>query len=205
MSRYTFLIDNGHGGLDEEGNYVTAPRKMYDHGDFVFHEGVWNRKVVRTLCNMLSSEGINHKLLVPENADVSLRERVRRANELHMIPGGKKVIFISIHANAGKGRGYEIYTSPGRTWSDVVAEYLFDGYEKVFPNKVQRTDFSDGDRDKESRFTVLTDTKCPAVLTESGFMDRKEEAIWMLSDQGIHDVAKAHLEGIKLTEQCLKY
>ena len=205
MSVYQYLIGNGHGGSDEQGNYITAPRKMYDHGDFIFCEGVWNRKVARALCDMLLVEGIDHRLLVPEEADVSLRERVRRANELHMIPGGKKVIYISIHANAGKGRGYEIYTSPGQTQSDKVADYLFKGYEEMFPGKVQRVDTRDGDKDKEANFTVLTDTKCPAVLTESGFMDVKEEAAWMLSDEGIYDIAKAHLIGIRITEKCLKY
>jgi len=205
MSKYLYLIDPGHSGLDENGNYITAPSKMYKHEDFTFYEGVWNRRVARVLCDMLAVEGIDHKLLVPEEDDVSLRERVRRANELHVIPGGKKVIFISIHANAGKGKGYEIYTSPGQTFSDKVADCLFEGYEKLFPDKVQRTDYSDGDKDKEARFTVLIDTKCPAVLTESGFMDRREEALWMLSEQGTHDVAKAHFVGIKRTEECLKY
>ena len=38
-----------------------------------------------------------------------------------------------------------------------------------------RTDFSDGDLDKERRFYVLTKTKMPAVLTENFFMDNFEE------------------------------
>ena len=199
MSKYTWLIDNGHGGI-VDGEYTTAPKKMYDHGDFTFYEGVWNRLVAKTLCDYLASAQIKHKLLVPQEEDISLGERVRRANELHLNKD-EPVIFLSIHANGGGGVGYEIFTSVGQTQSDIVADYLFDGFEGIFPNKRQRVDLRDGDKDKEAHFYVLKNTNCPAVLTESGFMDNYDEAKFMLTDEGITKYAKAHFEGIKLYEK----
>jgi N-acetylmuramoyl-L-alanine amidase len=199
MSKYTYLLDNGHGGM-VDGQYTTAPKKMFDHGDFVFYEGVFNRKVVKRIAEMLEEEGIKHKIIVPQEEDISLKERVRRANELHLNKE-EPVIYISVHANAGGGVGMEIYTSPGQTKSDKVAECFFEAWDEIIPQQRQRVSTGDGDRDKEARFYVLTQTNCPAILTECGFMDNRKEALWMMSDEGIETLAKAHVEGIKLTEQ----
>jgi N-acetylmuramoyl-L-alanine amidase len=196
-----YLLDPGHGGVID-GKYVTAPKKMYDHGDFVFYEGVWNRAVVSRLMEKLAHAGIEHRNIVSDEADVSLTERVRRANELHLTLD-KPVIYISIHANAGGGHGREVYTSPGQTKSDKVADCILDGYDDVLPKQRVRVDTSDGDRDKEARFYVLVHTKCPAVLTETGFMDNRDEAEWMLSPAGIDEVAEAHYQGILKVEEKL--
>lgn len=199
---YTWLIDNGHGGMIN-GEYTTAPAKMYDHGDFVFYEGVYNRIIAKMVCDMCASEGINHKLLVPEEEDISLVERVRRVNELCLNPDIKP-IFLSIHANAGGGVGHEIFTSKGTTKSDRVAEYFLEAFGRVIPKQRQRVDLTDGDRDKEAQFYVLRKTKCPAILTECGFMDNYDEAKWLLTEEGLHDMAAAHFEGIKLCNKLFK-
>ena len=40
------VLDFGHGGIDKDGNYTTAPKKMhtYDNGE-VAYEGVLNRQI----------------------------------------------------------------------------------------------------------------------------------------------------------------
>lgn len=197
-SKFYYIIDPGHGGM-VDGEYVTAPKKMFDHGDFVFYEGVWNRQVAKSLESKLIEAGIDSKIIVPEEEDVGLWERVRRANELNLNLE-KPVIYISIHANAGGGVGREIYTSVGQTKSDEVADCFFEAYEDEIPSQRQRVDLSDGDKDKESNFYVLKNTKCPAILTESGFMDNREEAKWMMSEEGINSVAEAHFQGILKVE-----
>ena len=43
--KYTWLIDAGHGGF-MDGEYVTAPAKMYEHSpEEIFYEGVFNRQI----------------------------------------------------------------------------------------------------------------------------------------------------------------
>ena len=202
MSKFHYLICNGHGGMIE-GNYVTAPKKMFDFGDgFVFYEGVFNRLVVDNLCEKLAENNIDFTKLVPEQKDIPLSVRVKRADDLHAIHGN--CVFIDIHANAGGGKGYEIYTSVGQTLSDRMAEHMFDAFEKVYPeDSVGRKDMSDGDKDKEANFYVLRKTDCPAMLTECGFMDNRKEAEWMMSDEGVETIAEAHLEGIKRIELTL--
>jgi N-acetylmuramoyl-L-alanine amidase len=59
-----------------------------------------------------------------------------------------------------------------------------------------RTDYSDGDGDKEAQFTVLAKTKCTAVLTENGFMDNKEDVEYLLSPEGKRAVVMSHVEAI---------
>jgi len=59
-----------------------------------------------------------------------------------------------------------------------------------------RHDYSDGDPDKEARFTILTKTVCPAVLTENLFFDNRDECRFMLSETGQRLITKLHVDGI---------
>jgi len=59
-----------------------------------------------------------------------------------------------------------------------------------------RTDYSDGDADKEAHLYVLKHTNCPAVLTENFFMDNKNDVEYLLSDAGFHAIMRLHIEGI---------
>lgn len=61
-----------------------------------------------------------------------------------------------------------------------------------------RTDFSDGDLDKERRFYVLTKTIMPAILTESFFMDNREEFEQILmTKEGRNKIINYHVNAIK--------
>ena len=66
----------------------------------------------------------------------------------------------------------------------------------MFPEKKMRTDYSDGYADKEARFTVLTKTKMPAILTENFFFDNEADCKLMLSEQGQELIAIAHVKAI---------
>lgn len=199
MSKYIYLIDPGHGGMIGD-RYVTAPSKMVEYDDgFVIYEGVVNRAIAGYVCAELDQLGIAFLTMADSQKDTPLSERVRKADDLQARYGN--CIYISIHLNAGGGRGYEIFTSVGQTTSDKVAEYFFDSYEKEFPEMIQRTNMTDGDRDKEAHFYVLRKTDCPAILIESGFMDRRREAEWLNSDEGQKAIAKAIIGGILNVEK----
>lgn len=167
------ILDFGHGGIDSNGNYTTAPSKMYvhDNGE-VAYEGVLNRQIGGHVYTCLRSHPeFNVICTVKEDdpRDLSLSWRVRVANSFKP----EETIFISIHCNAGKGTGFEIFTSKGFTQSDILAEDIANAVEHIYEklNMRLRYDFSDGDKDKESDFYVLRKTKCPAVLLECGFFD----------------------------------
>jgi len=189
------ILDNGHGGI-KEGVYVTAPSKMHKFKDgLTIYEGVFNREIVKKLVYKLKTFGIPFLNLVPGPEDTPLKDRVKKANWAAKLWGGK-AIYISIHGNAGKGTGFEVYTSKGETKSDVIAGFYMDAMKEQFPNKIARTDLTDGDKDKEANFYVLRKTSCPAILTESFFMDRREDAELMLSYEGTNKIVNAHFNTI---------
>jgi hypothetical protein len=120
---------------------------------------------------------------------ISLTDRAEKANSL-----GAKLV--SIHANAGGGVGFECFTTPGQTESDKLATSLLSHYAGEFAGWATRYDMTDGDPDKEARFTVLTATKETAVLFELGFMDRPEDLRRMTAPDFAERAARALYLGI---------
>ena len=191
------LIDNGHG--------VTTKGKRSPDGELLEYK--YTREIVSEVVKRLRAEGYDAVQLVPEDADISLGERVNRINSWCDRLGTKNVFMVSIHNNAaGAGqwmtaRGWEAWTSKGQTQGDKLADCLYDAAEKVLkpllPDVKIRTDLADGDRDKESNFTILYRSKCAACLTENMFMDNREDVDWLLSTCGRDAIARLHVEGIK--------
>lgn len=188
------ILDNGHGN--------NTPGKRSPDG--VLREYAYTREIARLIKEKLESEhGIEIILLVPEEEDISLGERCRRANQIYTKQAKCDAILISIHLNActdgscwGKGVGFEAYTYYGVSKSDILAECLYEAAEKYLPGKIMRTDLSDGDKDKESGFYILKHTIMPAVLTENLFMDNKKEYEFLLSPEGKEAIVNLHVQGI---------
>ncbi len=187
------LLDNGHGSLIN-GKYQTPGKRspIWNNGSQLF-EGEFNRAITNGIIQELTGLKISYVNIAPEYRDVTLRTRVKRANAY----GTYNVFYLSIHANAGGGNGTEIYTSPGNTKSDRIATIFGEEYKKIFPNRKLRTDFSDGDLDKEQHFYVLTKTRMPAILTENFFMDNKDECQNILmTREGRQQIIDYHMNAI---------
>ena len=198
MSKYNWLLDNGHGGMIN-GKYQTKGKRspVYD-GRQIF-EGVYNREIVDIVHRYLKSNAIDSSILVPEQEDISLRERVRRVNETYKHK--PNTILVSFHLNLGGGTGFEVYTSKGETFSDKFAT-MFAQYWQQNTDFVVRTDYSDGGPDKEANFYILKYTYCPAILVESLFMDNKNDFDYLISKEGKHKIAENHINSIL---NCEKY
>lgn len=183
------LIDNGHGS--------NTPGKCSPDGRL--REYAYAREIALRLEMELRKYGIDVERIVKEEVDVPLAERCRRANE-HK---ASEAILISIHCNAaGNGsdwmqaRGWEAWTSVGKTKADKLATYLYEAAEECLPGMKIRKDMSDGDPDKESQFYILKHTKCPAVLTENLFQDNREDVDFLLSEAGKRAIVDLHVKGI---------
>ena len=186
------LLDNGH-GKDTAGK--RSP--VWADGSQLF-EYEFNRDIVRRIAEKLDLYGIPYRILVPEENDISLSERVKRANQIAKDNDGK-VYVLSIHANAGGGTGWEVYTSPGQTPADAIATVFFEeaGREFYHDGWRMRFDYADGDPDKESAFYILKHTSCPAILTENFFMDTEKDCRFIMSDDGRERIANMHVAAIK--------
>ena len=188
------LIDNGHGSN-------TAGKRSPDG---LFREYAYTREIAADVAIALRKKGYDAELLVPELYDVKLIERVHRVNVKCQTYGANNVLLVSIHCNAagsGKewmnGRGWEAWTSQGQTEGDKLAECLYESAINCFPGMAIRSDWADGDWDKENQFTILSKTLCPAVLTENFFMDSKDDVEFLQSSEGKKAIIKCHVEGIK--------
>ena len=188
------ILDNGN-GYDTPGKCspkLPDGRRLYEYQ--------FNRKVVKRLKELCHEEGIRYYVLVPEENDIPLKERVRRANAIK-----EECFLFSIHVNAstndgswGKAKGISFYTSKGKTKSDNLATILFNEAKKEFETEFKlRSDMSDGDPDWEEDFYILKNTKCAAVLSENFFMDNREECEFLLTDEAIERIAQVHFRAIK--------
>ena len=187
------LLDNGHGGIINN-TYQTAGKRSpkWANGQQVF-EGEFNRAIVNGIIEKLTALNIAYVNIAPEYRDVTLETRVNRSDDYDP----KKCFYLSINSNAGGGHGSEIYTSPGNTKSDKIATLFGVEFKKEFPDKKLRTDYSDGDLDKEAKFTVLMKTKMPAILTENFFMDNETEGkTILLTKQGREKIINYHVNAI---------
>ena len=187
------LIDNGHGH--------DTPGKRSPDGKF--REYAYNREIAKHIVADLIDRGHDAELIVPEDNDISLEERVRRVNKICLASDPSCVILVSVHVNAaGDGSkwtnatGWSAYTCKGQTSSDKLAECLCEAAIKNFPDRRIRTDYSDTDPDWEENFYILRHSLCPAVLTENFFMDNKSDLEYLQSRAGKQTVIDTHVEGI---------
>ena len=194
------LIDNGHG--------IQTKGKRSPDGTFL--EAIYNREIAKRIVAELQNKGYDAELLVPEEEDIPLKERVRRVNAACsassscLAPTGHpNVILVSIHVNAaGDGSkwmnatGWSCYTSKGQTQSDKLADCLYQAAIKNFPGKRIRTDDSDGDSDWEENFYLLRKSLCVAVLTENFFQDCLSEVQFLQSESGKQAIIDTHTEAL---------
>ena len=193
-STMKILIDNGHG--------IQTKGKRSPDGKFL--EYAYTREIARQVVTELKNKGYDAELLVPEEDDIPLSERVRRTNAHCQAFGKTNVILISIHVNAaGDGTkwmnatGWSCYTCKGQTESDRLADCLYKAAVQILKNQVIRTDYArDGDADWEENFYILRHSLCPAVLTENFFMDNRDDLEYIQSRAGKQAVVDTHVEGI---------
>jgi len=201
------LIDNGHGynTLGKQSPLLDESIKIGD--EFIeknrFKEWKYTRVIAKQIVDKMKSMGYDVRLVTPEEKDISLSERIRRINTICNKEGAGNVLLISVHANAVgdssqwmQGKGWEAYTTRGKTISDKLAEFLYKRADENIKDRKIREDWTDGDRDKEADFYIIKKAKCAAVLTENFFYDNKDDLKYLTSEEGIHAVVRLHIEGI---------
>lgn len=186
-----FLIDSGHGGMID-GQYQTAPSKMYHHPNGeIAYEGVINRLIKDMTMELFRKNNIRFIDVCPSEMDLDLDVRCNVINAYCDEFGKNNCLLISLHMNAGKGTGFEIWTSPGATKSDMYATMFMNEFESHFPGIRPRKDTTDGDVDKESAFYILVNSKCPAILPEWLFYDNYND--WVIQRETIKQLDYAKM------------
>ena len=185
------LIDNGH-GIDTAGKCSPDGR---------LREYKWTREIAQRLSRALTLAGVDAILLVPEDKDMPLNERTRKANAWARKLGAKNCLLVSIHVNAAPGQGWSIasgwsgWVAPNASKSSRrFARLLYDEAEKA---GLQGNRSVPTGRYWVGDFAIVRDTLCPALLTENLFMTNRAEVDYLLSEDGKQTIVDIHLRAIK--------
>ncbi|MCP8617952.1 N-acetylmuramoyl-L-alanine amidase [Salirhabdus salicampi] len=192
------FIDGGH-GMDTPGKrtpFISSLGRRIKENEF-------NSAVARKIYDHLKPTEIEAFLTAPQEHDVPLKDRTDFANnklkEFQDEHGEDEVeaVFVSVHYDAYDGdfddpspSGHSIFVYPGHKnkeageLANAIAEYLKQGTEQKWRGI------------REANFHVLRETEMPAVLTENGFMDNKDEALLMIDNDFQEEVAMEHAQGI---------
>lgn len=111
---------------------------------------------------------------------------------------GNYDLFLSIHCNSfnESAKGIEVFTSRGMTYADYFATALMSQVHQTFPSLIVRSDWSDGDVDKEAGLYVLNNTDMPAALFEMPFISNPEEEAWLANDANLDAIARAFARAV---------
>jgi N-acetylmuramoyl-L-alanine amidase len=203
MSKYFWILDNGHGNNTKGKKSPVLPNGLQ------FFEWEFNRNITHRVAQLLHKDAIEYHLLVPEETDISLKERVRRANTL---VSDKKKLLVSIHANAAgsskvwsPARGMMTFYHKTSTVGKQMATVFQQEIIKSTGWKDRGIKYSVTIDGKEITLAMTRDTKMPAILTENGFYTNQDECLLLMSDEIRQGIATAHYKGIKQLDQSLDY
>jgi N-acetylmuramoyl-L-alanine amidase len=193
VSRYTWILDPGHGGVDANGVYLTAGKRSPAVPPGIY-EGQFNREVAQLVIDRCP--GVSIAVTAPGPENLGLWDRSAFVRKLQAASGN--CILISIHVNAaGDGstwtsaRGATVFHHPANAAGGRLAARVLRSIGTHTALDVKR-----GVR--QARFSVLAGTLAiPGVLVESGFMTNLEEACYLASDAGKAAIALALATVIK--------
>lgn len=184
------ILDNGHGS--NTLGKCSPDKKLLEYK--------YTREIVKRIAQQLKIHNIDSYILTPEETDISLKERVNRANKVYK-DNNKEAILISVHCNAAgsdnkwhSARGWSVYISPNASNnSKELATNLAKAAENT--NLKIRKETSDKYYWTQNLY-ICKYSNCPAVLTENLFQDNKQDVEFLLSDEGKDSIVKLHVNGI---------
>ncbi|MGD6857943.1 N-acetylmuramoyl-L-alanine amidase family protein [Bacillus infantis] len=167
------FIDPGHGGADPGGA-----------GSGLLEKNITLEIGTRVRSSLLNEyQGALLRMSRSGDQTVSLKQRTDAANSW-----GADFL-LSLHVNAGGGTGYEDYTYPGigaptSTYQNIIHQEI-----------IRQTSFADRGK-KQANFHVLRESRMPALLTESGFIDNPADAAKLRKGSFLESIARGHANGI---------
>lgn len=172
--RFLIALDAGHGGSASGAYYENTAEKDL------------NLAMTLKLNEILRGLGYRTMLTRSEDVDVGLKRRSVLANE------AKADIFVSIHCNASETnydfQGLYVYHYPGSVQGAALAQAI-QTPACQFTGAIDRGINS-------ANFSVVRESKMPAVLVETGFMTNHEELLRLKDDAYQTRMAQGIAQGI---------
>jgi N-acetylmuramoyl-L-alanine amidase len=183
----TFLLNSGH-GIDTNGK-----RSPFRPPGILEYE--FNIYVVSRLLTIASEHGIRALHIDPEMTAVRLSELMERVNEYYS--QDEDCMFMAIHANAaGNGKRWYPKASGSGVFISRTASQRSRDFAEILAPKIAEKGYFKNRGVKERGFYVLKRTKCPAILSENGFMTHPSDATKLSNDHWRDKIVEAHLEAM---------
>lgn len=186
-------VDNGHGS--------NTAGKCSPDGQH--REYKWTREFAERLCIALINRGHDARRLVTENWDVSIRERVRRVNDLCAKEGKNNVLLLSMHNDAMPPNDNKWHTAQGfsarvslnassksKRLATLIAQQM--QAEGICVRTPQR-----GQWYWPQNLGICRDTNCPAVLCENLFQDNHEDVALLHKEEFLQKLTDVYVKAIE--------
>lgn len=173
MKKLLIILDPAHG---EE-----TPGKRSPDGKH--REYKWSRERIEVLIPRLQELGYQVELTNTTALEVGLTHRKNAASEIARQNPSLVPLLISIHNDAmtadgswqNKASGISVWTSKGRTTSDILADIFINNIGDHLPDVKKRIySHKQGEQSFENNFTVLMGAYS-AMLLEIMFQDNKDD------------------------------
>lgn len=170
------FIDPGHGGTDPGavGNGL--------------REKDLTLAISKRIESILKKEYENTSVKLSRIGDqtLSLKQRTDMAN------AWKADYLVSIHINAGGGEGYETFSYNGSYNGKAATNKKRD---LIHDEIIKATGFKNRGK-KEANFHMVRESRMPACLTESGFIDNARDALLLKQPSFLDKIARGHVNGL---------
>ena len=174
QEKFRLVIDAGHGGTDKGSTFESIYEKDI------------NLSIAKKIQSFSKGKNVEVILVREDDKEVSLKDRITMINNLN------PDLLLSIHINNSldsKANGTEIYYSKANEFYKRALNYA----DKIISNSVDEIQMKGL---KEANFTILKNTKCPALMVEVGFLSNMENRGFLTSDEGQQQVAMSILNAI---------
>ena len=175
-------IDPGH---NFSGTDIGAYNKQYD---------MWEQYITYPIAKMLAKKlaymGFEVIMTKDNFNDNITGENLKEAllNRAGIANAQNADLFVSVHCNAGGGRGNEVYCYKTGTEGEKLAKAV---HEHIISDTGL---FSRGV--KTANFVVIKETTMPAVLVETAFIDTESDFNVIVSRDGQNKISSAIAKGI---------
>jgi N-acetylmuramoyl-L-alanine amidase len=202
--RFVVFVDAGHGGIDDNGKYVTPGKRAYHknselHSKGHYYEGLENRIVAEQFIEECANNGIMCIRVYHPTKDTRISERTKIIRDY--LNRGYYGFMLSFHSNAISTRnkakkvidstvGYMVFTTPGLSFSDEIASVHWHNVQKEIGSdkwNFRKQEAKDLDPDFEANFQILRETDKEefywfgAILDEWGFHTSETDCNFIVS------------------------
>lgn len=217
--RFVVFVDAGHGGISEQGTYVTPGKRAHHPGASLherghYYEGYENRIIAEAFIEACMEAGIMCVRTYHPYKDTSLSTRTEIIRS--WLRRGYYGYLHSFHSNAISSknsaeklestRGFMVFSTKENNFSDKVAQQHFENVKEVVGKdawKYREQNRRDGDADFEVNFQILRETDLDefklfgAILEEWGFHTSKAECEFIIDPENREKRVEASLRTAK--------